>query len=70
MDAREKTKTVGTRTMQRESTPQAFRLRALKLQQHADRLNPYPKPRGFVFKARDRAAYDAWRHAQDNPRLW
>lgn len=70
MDESPRMKTVGTRTSQREATPQAFRSRALALQQHADRLNPHPKPRGFVFKARNREAYDAWRRAQDNPRLW
>lgn len=44
--------------------------RALRLQEHADRLNPYPRPRGFVFRARTWADYEAWRKAQSNPRLW
>jgi hypothetical protein len=44
--------------------------RAVLLQEQADRLNPYPRPRGFVFKARTREEYERWRKAQTNPRLW
>jgi hypothetical protein len=44
--------------------------RAARLQEQAERLNPYPRPRGFVFKARTRAEYERWRKAQANPRLW
>lgn len=44
--------------------------RAWVLQQPAELLNPYPRPRGFVFKARTREEYERWRAAQSNPRLW
>jgi hypothetical protein len=44
--------------------------RACALQAQADLLNPYPKPRGFVFKARTREEYEQWRKSQANPRLW
>ncbi len=44
--------------------------RAWVLQQQADKLNPYPLPRGFIFKAKTREEYERWRRRQDNPRLW
>ncbi len=44
--------------------------RAAILQAQAEILNPYPRPRGFVFKAKTREDYEAWRKAQTNPRLW
>ena len=44
--------------------------RATILQAQADLLNPYPRPRGFVFKAKTREEYERWRKAQSNPRLW
>jgi hypothetical protein len=44
--------------------------RAVVLQNQADLLNPFPRPRGFVFKARTWEAYRQWRRAQKNPRLW
>lgn len=44
--------------------------RAWALQQQADKLNPYPRPRGFVFKAKTREEYERWRRRQANPRLW
>ena len=40
------------------------------LQQQLDLLNPYPRPRGFVFKARTWEDYARWRREQANPRLW
>jgi hypothetical protein len=52
------------------SSPEAALVRAVALQAQADLLNPYPRPRGFVFKAKTRADYDRWRKAQANPRLW
>jgi hypothetical protein len=51
-------------------TPEEALARAVALQQQANLLNPYPKPRGFVFKARTRQDYERWRKAQANPRLW
>jgi hypothetical protein len=66
-------KIVGKRRIHDDPTPlspeEAFR-RATILQAQADLLNPYPKPRGFVFKARTREDYERWRKAQKNPRLW
>jgi hypothetical protein len=44
--------------------------RAAILQRQVDLMNPFPKPRGFVFKARTWEEYEQWRKAQDNPRLW
>lgn len=51
-------------------SPQEALARAAILQDQAERMNPYPKPRGFVFKARTREEYERWRKAQANPRLW
>jgi hypothetical protein len=66
-------KIVGKRRIHDDPTPlspeEAFR-RATILQAQADLLNPFPKPRGFVFKARTWEDYDRWRKAQTNPRLW
>jgi len=44
--------------------------RAAILQAQAELLNPFPRPRGFVFKAKTREDYQRWRQAQKNPRLW
>ena len=66
-------KIVGTRphslSPERLTAEEALR-RAAVLQAQADALNPYPKPRGFVFKAKTWEDYAAWRKAQSNPRLW
>jgi hypothetical protein len=51
-------------------TPEEALRRATILQEQAERLNPYPRPRGFVFKAKTREEYERWRKAQTNPRLW
>ncbi len=51
-------------------TPAEALARAAVLQEQVERLNPYPRPRGFVFKARTREAYEHWRQSQTNPRLW
>lgn len=53
-----------------EDSPEAAYRRAVVLQRSADRMNPFPKPRGFVFKAKTWEDYAAWRKAQENPRLW
>ena len=50
--------------------PEEALRRAVVLQAQADLLNPYPRPRGFVFKARTWEEYAAWRRAQTNPRFW
>lgn len=64
------TKVVGTRCRTAAEGPAEFRARARRLQEHADRTNRNPKPRGFVFRARTWADYEAWRASQTNPRLW
>jgi hypothetical protein len=51
------------------SAAEALR-RAAVLQAQVDLLNPFPRPRGFVFKAKTREEYEQWRKAQSNPRLW
>jgi len=63
-------KIIGRRQSQRASSPAEYHQRALTLQQGVDRLNPFPKPRGFVFKAKSRDAYESWKRRQTNPRLW
>jgi len=66
-------KIVGKRRTGEDFTPispaEALR-RATILQRQLDLLNPYPRPRGFVFKAKTREEYERWRKAQSNPRLW
>jgi hypothetical protein len=66
-------KIVGKRRTSDDLTPlppdEALR-RATILQAQTDLLNPYPRPRGFVFKAKTREEYKRWRKAQNNPRLW
>ncbi len=51
-------------------TPEEALRRAAALQAQADALNPYPKPRGFVFKAKTWEEYERWRNSHPNPRLW
>jgi hypothetical protein len=62
------TKVVGTR--RRATDPVSCHFRALGLTRQAGRICPFPRPRGFVFKARTWADYEAWKKAQLNPRLW
>jgi hypothetical protein len=66
-------KVVGTRRTSEDLTrisPEEALRRAAILQAQANLLNPYPRPRGFVFKAKTWEEYERWRKAQDNPRLW
>jgi len=51
-------------------TPEECFWRGQRLQRQSDELNPYPRPRGFVFKAKTYHDYERWRRTQDNPRLW
>ena len=51
-------------------SPEEACRRATVLQAQAELLNPYPRPRGFVFKAKTWDDYERWRKAQRNPRLW
>lgn len=67
--ARSPLKIVGKRRRSSES-PAENLFRADVLQRQLDVLNPYEKPRGFVFKARTWEIFDAWRNAHPNPRLW
>jgi hypothetical protein len=62
-------KIVGRRLLHRLSSPADDHRRALVLQMQADRLNPFPKPRGFVFKAKSREIYENRKQRQANPRL-
>jgi len=66
-------KIVGTRRISEDLSPippgEAL-ARASILQEQAERLSPYRRPRGFVFKARTREEYERWRKSQANPRLW
>ena len=52
------------------ATPEQAFVRAMILQRQLDLIHPFPRPRGFVFKAKSYAEYAAWRQAQKNPRLW
>jgi len=40
------------------------------LEAEANVLNPFPRERGFVFKARTWEDYAHWRRNQTNPRFW
>ena len=62
-------KVVGKRR-QRPETPAQYQARALILQRQVEEMNPFPRPRGFVFKARTWEEFQQWRSAQSNPRLW
>lgn len=66
-------KIVGKRRTSEDLTPispEEALCRAAVLQAQAELLNPYPKPRGFVYKAKTWEDYERWRKAQSNPRLW
>jgi len=54
----------------RQYSPAENLRRARELQEFAERFSHYPRPRGFVFKARTREEYERWRQAHSNPRLW
>ena len=68
MDAEQKVRVVGKRLP--PATPAEAFARAMILQRELDLIHPFPRPRGFVFKAKTRAEYEAWRAVQRNPRLW
>lgn len=51
-------------------TPEACHRKALQLNAQMEKLNPYQRPRGFVFKAKTWKEYREWRKKQENPRLW
>ncbi len=64
-----KMKIVGRRLRQ-PGTPAENYARAVVLQRQADLLNPFPKPRGFIYRARTWEDLTRWRNTQENPRLW
>ena len=70
MDQNYTIKIVGRCQPQRAFSPAEYHRRASALQLRVDRLNPYPKPRGFVFKAKSWDDYETWKSRQTNPRLW
>ena len=61
---------VGKRKRKTSVNPTENYLRALRLQREVERLNPFPRPRGFVAKFRTWSEYETWRKTQTNPRLW
>lgn len=70
MNDGERIKVVGRRSRLDVSSPADCCRRAALLQASADQLNPHPRPRGFIFKARSWEDYEHWRKSQSNPRLW
>ena len=52
------------------SSPAEFHTRSWLLEREIDLLNPFPRPRGFVFKARTWREWEQWRRGGENPRLW
>ena len=60
-------KVVGRR---RKLSPAECLRRAQMLQEFAESRSRFPRPRGFVFKAKTREEYERWRRSQPNPRLW
>lgn len=66
----DKIKIVGKVKNPEDLTPEENLRKAFALIREMDRINPYPRPRGFVFKARTWEEYEKWRKSQDNPRLW
>jgi hypothetical protein len=67
MNSAPATKVVGQR---RRRTPAESLQLAWELQSFAESRSRFPKPRGFVFKARTWEDYAEWRRRQNNPRLW
>ncbi|MEI7436668.1 MAG: hypothetical protein WCL16_07670 [bacterium] len=65
-----KVKTIGNRNLGVLPDAVSSHRRALVLTRQMEKLNPNPKPRGFVFKARTWRDYEIWRASQINPRLW
>jgi len=63
-----KTKIVGRRIA--PETPAECHAAGADLYRAAVAMSPWPRPRGFVFKARTWEEYERWRAAQENPWLW
>ncbi len=52
------------------ATAAEFHERSWILEREINLLNPFPRPHGFVIKARTWDEWEKWRAAQSNPRLW
>jgi hypothetical protein len=63
-----KVKVVGKRSI--PETHEEFFRRGQRLRRSADKLNPFPRPRGFVVKFKTHDDYERWKREQSNPRLW
>ena len=59
-------KVVGNRIAE---TPAEYLVQLRRLRERLDRWNPYPRPRGQVFKFRTWEDLEKWRQSQTNPRL-
>jgi len=59
-------KVVGNRIAE---TPAEYLAQAARLYESLERWNPYPRPRGKVFKFRTWEDLEQWRQSQTNPRL-
>lgn len=59
-------KVVGNRIAE---TPAEYYQQGAKLYESLERWNPYPRPRGKVFKFGTWEDLDKWRQSQTNPRL-
>ena len=51
-------------------TPEEWYALAVKHFRAAVAMSPYPRPRGFVFKARTWEEWERWRREHPNPWLW
>ena len=60
-------KTVGKRG--EPKTPEEAHRRAVVLQRPAERLNPLPRARGFVFRAKTWEEWEKWRSSHPNLRM-
>ncbi len=59
-------KVVGNRIAE---TPAEYLWQGARLYESLERWNPYPRPRGKVFKFRTWEDLEKWRQSQTNPRL-
>ena len=59
-------KVVGHRVAE---TPAQYLVELRRLRQRLARWNPYPQPRGQVFKFQTWEELERWRQSQTNPRL-
>jgi len=62
-------KVVGTRNASWQSPEQCV-LRACRLLAAARQLSPVARGAGFVFRAKTRDEFEAWKRRQPDPRYW